>query len=66
VAGKKNTKWTVAKVAGACIVGAVGAIATKELVKGSGMGAVIIAAIVSPGLHEAADAPVSTWVYQQI
>ncbi len=62
----KNTKWTVAKVIGAGLVGAVGAVATKKLIVGSTIGVAIIGAFVSAGLHEAFDAPVSGWVYKQI
>jgi hypothetical protein len=63
---KKNTKWTVAKVIGAGLVGAVGAVTTKKLIVGSTIGVAIVGALVSAGLHEAFDAPVSGWVYKQI
>ncbi len=63
---KRNTKWTVAKVIGAGLVGAVGAATTKKLIVGSTIGVAVVGAAVSTGFHEALDAPLSGWVYKQI
>ncbi|HEY3844712.1 MAG TPA: hypothetical protein VGL48_15780 [Acidimicrobiales bacterium] len=59
-------KRTVAKIVGAGIVAAMGAVATKKLIVGSGVGAVVVGAVITAGAHEAFDAPVSGWVYKQL
>lgn len=59
-------KKTVAKVIGGGVVAAAGAVATKKLIVGSGLGAMVLGAVVTAGAHEALDAPVSGWVYKQL
>jgi hypothetical protein len=59
-------KKTVAMVIGAVVVAAAGAVATKKLIVGSSLGAVVLGAALTAGAHEAFDAPVSGWVYKQL
>lgn len=57
-------KQIITRAVGAAVIGALGGFVTKELLGDAAKGAV--GGIILLAIHEAADAPLSNWIYREI